>query len=111
MKRITAYVRVFMAPEVVRELKRQESQRVTALDVSSITEPVWRGEASSGTTSEMHTQMVKLEIVCRDGDVDRLVGVIRDKARTGNPGDGLITVTTVEKCLSIRTGKENEEAL
>ena len=53
----------------------------------------------------------KLEIVVPDHLVDRVVGVIREAAHTGQPGDGKIFVADVVHALRIRTGEEGDAAL
>ncbi len=50
--------------------------------------------------------VVKLEIVCSDAKCDELVEVIRKAAHTGNPGDGIITVTDLPRVIRVRTGED-----
>ncbi len=47
-------------------------------------------------------EKVKIETVVEDDSVEEVIGVIRSKARTGNPGDGRIFVIPVEESLKIR---------
>jgi nitrogen regulatory protein P-II 1 len=54
---------------------------------------------------------LKLEIVVRDEDVDRVVKAILEAARTGEVGDGKVFVTDVERAYRIRTGEEGDEAV
>jgi nitrogen regulatory protein PII 1 len=44
--------------------------------------------------------------VVDDGDVDKVVKVIEDKARSGFIGDGKIFVSPVDTAYTIRTGEE-----
>jgi len=60
---------------------------------------------------EKYSTVSKIEIVCRDDEVDRFVEVIRDFARTGERGDGRVFVGEIVRTVQIRTGKEGEEAL
>jgi nitrogen regulatory protein PII len=53
----------------------------------------------------------KLEILCADDQCDALVDVIRNAAHTGNPGDGIITVTELDRVVRIRTGEVQDAAL
>jgi nitrogen regulatory protein P-II 1 len=48
---------------------------------------------------------IQLEIVVRDSDVDTVVVIITEAARTGKIGDGKIFVIPVEKSIRIRTGE------
>jgi len=54
---------------------------------------------------------VKLEIVCRDEDVDRIVDVIMKTARTGEIGDGKIFIYDVADAVRIRSGDRGIEAI
>ncbi len=48
---------------------------------------------------------LQLEIVIRDQDLDTLVSLLTEAARTGKIGDGKIFVIPVEKSIRIRTGE------
>jgi nitrogen regulatory protein P-II 1 len=52
-----------------------------------------------------------LDIVVPDEDVDKIIAVVADAARTGNVGDGKVFVVDVPKALRIRTGEKDTSAL
>lgn len=55
---------------------------------------------------------VSVDIVVKDSDVDKFIGVILISATTGDDkGDGKIFVYNVERAIRIRTGDEGEKAL
>jgi nitrogen regulatory protein P-II 1 len=54
---------------------------------------------------------VKVEVVCDDDDVDRVVDAISGAARTGTIGDGKIWVLGVDRLLRIRTGEQGSDAI
>jgi len=54
---------------------------------------------------------VKIEIVVKDQDVERITKAISDAAKTGKIGDGKIFVYPVENVLRIRTGEKGESAI
>jgi nitrogen regulatory protein P-II 1 len=54
---------------------------------------------------------VKVEVVVKEGDVDRCIEAIVKAAKTGKIGDGKIFVTTVEQVVRIRTGETDEAAV
>ena len=54
---------------------------------------------------------VKIELVVKDEDVDKVIDIVCENARTGNPGDGKIFVIPVERVVRVRTKEENEKAL
>lgn len=48
---------------------------------------------------------IQLEIGVRNSDVDTLVAIITEAARTGKIGDGKIFIMPIEKSIRIRTGE------
>jgi len=52
---------------------------------------------------------VKIDMVVRDADVERIVGIVRANGRTGRPGDGRIFVLPVESICRVRTDQEDPE--
>jgi nitrogen regulatory protein P-II 1 len=54
---------------------------------------------------------LKLELVVKDDDVNKIVRIIARSAWTGKVGDGKIFVYPVEKAVRIRTGETGEKAL
>lgn len=54
---------------------------------------------------------IKIEIVAKDSELDKIVNTILTIAKTGAIGDGKIFVYPVENVLRIRTGEKGETAL
>ncbi|MCK9431830.1 MAG: P-II family nitrogen regulator [Candidatus Omnitrophica bacterium] len=54
---------------------------------------------------------IKLEIVAKDAEVDKIVGTISRIAKTGEIGDGKIFISAVDDALRIRTGEKGEAAI
>ncbi len=54
---------------------------------------------------------VKLECVVASRDVERVVSVILEHARSGSIGDGKVFVMPVEEAYRIRTGESGEQTL
>jgi nitrogen regulatory protein P-II 1 len=54
---------------------------------------------------------VKIEVVVKDGEVERCIEAIVKAAKTGKIGDGKIFVTPVEQVVRIRTGETDEAAV
>lgn len=53
----------------------------------------------------------RLDIVCTDEEVEKLVNTIATNAKTGAIGDGKIFVYPVEDAYRIRTGETGQEAI
>lgn len=54
---------------------------------------------------------VKIEVVVKDEDVEKVVETIMKKALTGVVGDGKIFILPVEEVIRIRTGERGEKAI
>ena len=54
---------------------------------------------------------VKIEIVCNDIIVDKVVEVIEKTAQTGLRGDGKIFISTIDQAIRIETGETGEIAI
>jgi len=54
---------------------------------------------------------IKIEIVAKAEDVDKIVGKIIGAAKTRSIGDGKIFVIPVEETIRIRTGERGKEAI
>ena len=113
MKLITAIVKPFKLEEVEDALK--------AAGVTGITVSEAKGFGRQGGHTELYRgaeytvdflPKVRIEIVVADQDeVDRVVGVLAQAARTDKIGDGKVWVTNVESLLRIRTGEQGEDAI
>ncbi|EQB39847.1 hypothetical protein M947_04520 [Sulfurimonas hongkongensis] len=54
---------------------------------------------------------IKLDIVVNDEDVDKVVEVVINSAKTGKIGDGKIFISDIEKIVRIRTGETGSQAV
>jgi len=112
MKEIKAYIRTRKAEEVIHALEEAGVPGFTAVEVKAIGRAVEpEREKISVEYAERVSPITKLEVVCRDEDVQRLVDIIREKAYTGHRGDGIIFVSDVNNAVKIRTGEQGERAL
>lgn len=112
MKEIKAYIRLAKAEEVIHALREADIPGLTVIDVRAVGAAVEPEKAKySIEYVERISPITKLEVICKDEDVERLCKVIREKAYTGRKGDGMIFVSDVEKCIKIRTGEQGEGAL
>lgn len=112
MKRITAIVR----PEKLEPLKEALfAAKVGGMTISQVngcgSQHGWK-EYYRGTEVLLNmVPKVKFELVVGDEEVDRLVKVITETARTGNVGDGKIFVAPIDEVIRIRTDERGESAV
>ncbi len=112
MKEIKAYIRCRKAEEVISALENNGVQGITLIDVMGVGHMATPGNTKySIKCIQKYSEISKLEVVCQDEDVHKIVELIRKHAYTGMHGDGMIFVTPVEMAIKIRTGAIGGEAL
>ena len=103
MKMIRAFIRPEKEQEVVLALEGAGFPSLTKMPVFG------RGKQKGLRIGPVHYDELPktlIMMVVEDGDVDRAVQVIREKARTGFIGDGKIFISPVEAAYTVRTGEK-----
>ena len=113
MKKIEAYIQPFMLQKVTDGLHKIHIHGMSVWEV--------KGFGKEKDESYPHhskdyavefTHKIKIEIICRDGDAEKIVEVIRENAHTGRKGDGKIFIyKSIEKAISIRSSEEGDKAI
>jgi len=112
MKEVKAYIRCQKAESVIEALEAIGVKGITLIDVMGVGQLADPHSAKySVQCVEKYSEVGKLEVVCSEKDVHKIVETIREKAYTGLKGDGIIYVSSVEMATKIRTGAVGEEAL
>jgi nitrogen regulatory protein PII 1 len=103
MKMIRAFIRPEKEQEVVLALEGAGFPSLTKMPVFG------RGKQKGLQVGPLHyDELPKMLImaVVDDADVDGVIKIVQDKARTGFIGDGKIFVSPVDNAYTIRTGQE-----
>ncbi|HRW38110.1 MAG: P-II family nitrogen regulator [Acidimicrobiales bacterium] len=112
MKIITAVIKPFRLDEVKEALKGAGVAGITVTEVQGFGRQAGHTEVYRGTEYQVDfVPKVRLELIVDEADVDRLVEVITNAARTGKIGDGKIWVTEAERLIRIRTGEQGHDAI
>lgn len=112
MKKLTAVVRQEKLEVLKQALFDKGIRGVTISQVQGCGNQHGWKEYVRGTEVLLNTiPKVEFEIVVDDEQVNDLVQVVCDAARTGEVGDGKIFVTPVEDVIRIRTGEHGPAAL
>ncbi len=101
MKMIQALVRPEKVQDVIDSLEKAGIHAFTRLDVFG------RGRQRGiqvGTIRYEELAKVWLMVVVEDETADRTVETIKIAARTGNPGDGKLFLSSLDDVRTIRTG-------
>lgn len=112
MKKLTAVVRQEKLEVLKQALFDTGIRGMTISQVQGCGNQHGWKEYVRGTEVLLNTiPKVEFEIVVDDEQVNDLVQVVCDAARTGEVGDGKIFVTPVEDVIRIRTGEHGPAAL
>jgi len=110
MKKIEAIIR----PEKLNDVKNAlEGAGFVGLNVVHVTgRGAQKGIVHGGRGGETYTvdmlPKLKIEVVVKDTEAEKVVEIIMASARTGNIGDGKIFIVPVEDAIRVRTGERGE---
>ncbi|MCH8064240.1 MAG: P-II family nitrogen regulator [Chloroflexi bacterium] len=113
MKKIEAIIR----PEKLDAVKSDlEAAGFLGLNIVHVTgRGVQKGIVHTGRGGETYAvdmlPKLKIEVVAKDADAQKVVETIINAAKTGNIGDGKIFVTAVEEAIRVRTGERGEDVV
>ena len=100
MKKIEAIVREEKFQEVVKVLEDSGIGGMTVIECRGF------GHHRNGLTKKY-----KINIYADEFQVDKVVKMIRDAAKTGTTGDGKIAILTLDQLYRIRTGEQGASAI
>lgn len=113
MKEIKAYIREHKLTPVILALHQIEG--LTGVSIYEI-RGYGRGKAQQAENRIIqdlisYIPMIRIDIVCLDNLVDRVVTAIQQAAHTGNRGDGKIYIANIEQAVRISTDERGEKAV
>ncbi len=112
MKRVIAIVRPEKLESVKDALFEASVSGMTISQVSGCGNQHGWKEYFRGTEVMLNmVPKVRFEIVLEDDDVERIIDIICETAKTGNVGDGKIFVSPIEEIVRIRTRESGSEAV
>lgn len=112
MKKIEAIVR----PEKLEALKEALfTAGIGGMSVSEVqgcgNQHGWKEYFRGSEVLVTTVPKMKFEVIVADDDVERVVALLADTARTDEVGDGKIFVMPIEEVVRIRTGERGEVAI
>jgi nitrogen regulatory protein P-II 1 len=112
MKKVEAIIKPFKLDDVREALSEAGVQGVTVTEVKGFGRQKGHAELYRGAEYVVDfLPKLKLEIVCSDDMVHKIVETIEHAARTGRIGDGKIFVSPIEEVVRIRTGERGHQAI
>ena len=112
MKKIEAIIKHFKLDDVKKALTDRGIQGMTVTEVKGFGRQKGHVDLYRGAKYEVNfLPKIKIEVVIKDEQVEEVVDIIMESARTGEIGDGKIFVSSLLDAVRIRTGKKGEEAI
>jgi nitrogen regulatory protein P-II 1 len=112
MKKVEAIIKPFKLDEVKDALAEIGIGGMTVTEVRGFGQQKGHTEIYRGTEYVIDfLPKVKIEVVVKDEDVEKVVETIMKTAQTGRVGDGKIFIIPVEDVIRIRTGERGEQAI
>lgn len=112
MKKIEAIIKPFKLDDVREALSNIGITGMTVTEVKGFGRQKGHTELYRGAEYVVDfLPKIKLELVIKEGQLERCIEAITTAARTGKIGDGKIFVTSVEQVVRIRTGETGPEAI
>jgi nitrogen regulatory protein P-II 1 len=112
MKKIEAIIKPFKLEEVKEAVLQLGVSGMTISEVKGFGRQKGHKEIYRGAEYVVDfLPKIKIEVAVDSDVVPEVIGAIKEKAFTGQIGDGKIFVIPLEKAIRIRTGEEDEDAL
>ncbi len=112
MKKIEAIVRASKFEEVKEALNEKEINFFTFYEVKGYGHQKGKNITYRGAAYDIgYIGRIKLEILLSDPYVSDAIEAISQAAKTGEKGDGLITVTNIAEIINIRTALTGSQAI
>ncbi len=112
MKKVEAVIRLEKLESVKDALTKVGLAGMTVTHVTGCGLQGGKTEVYRGSTYTINLlPKVKIELIMLDENLDKVVDIIADTARTGEIGDGKIFVYNVEDAIRIRTSEKGARAV
>jgi nitrogen regulatory protein P-II 1 len=112
MKKIEAIVRHHLLDEIKTALVSAGYHGMTITEVRGFGRQKGQTETYRGAEYVVEfIPKIKIEVVAKGADAQKVIDLIMSKARSGKIGDGKIFVTDLSSAVRIRTGESGEAAL
>jgi nitrogen regulatory protein PII len=112
MKKIEAIIKPFKLDDVKKGLSKLGIQGMTVSEVKGFGRQRGHKEVYRGAEYQIDfVSKIKIETVVDTSMVPEVIKIVKEKAYTGDIGDGKIFIVPVEEAIRIRTGETGKDAL
>lgn len=112
MKKIEFIIKPFKLDDVKEALSDLGIQGMTVTEVKGFGRQKGHTEMYRGAEYVVDfLPKIKVEVVLKDEDCEKVIENVTKAAQTGKIGDGKVFVSPIDMAVRIRTGERDEEAL
>jgi nitrogen regulatory protein P-II 1 len=112
MKKVEAIIKPFKLDDAKGGLAELGVRGLTVSEVKGFGRQRGHREVYRGAEYRVDfVSKIKIEVVMESGLVPEALKIIRERAKTGQTGDGKIFILAVEEVIRIRTGETGNEAI
>lgn len=112
MKLVTAIIQPYQLENVAHAIEAAGIRGITISEASGSGRQKGHTEVYRGAEYRVdYVPKVRVEVLCREADVEAVIEAVTASARTGQIGDGKIWVQAVEQVVRVRTGESGEAAI
>ena len=112
MKLVTAIIKPFKLEDVRDALTRVGVMGMTVTEVKGYGRQKGHKEIYRGAEYAVNfLPKVRLDVAVQTTQVETVVGTIANAAKTGQIGDGKISVSSLDQAVRIRTGETDSDAI
>lgn len=109
MQKLEALIRHFKLEAVKEALTAEGIHGMTVTEVRGFGRQKGHTETYRGSEYTVDfVPKIKIEVAVADSEVDKVLKIITNTAKTGQVGDGKIFVTRLENAVRIRTGETGD---
>ena len=112
MKLVMAIIKPFKLDEVREALTGLGIEGLTVTEVKGFGRQKGQTEIYRGAECAVHfLPKLKVELVVKSDEVQKVIAAISGAAKTGQIGDGKIFVSPIDQVVRVRTGEKDADAL
>ena len=109
---VTAIIKPYRLEEVREAIRTAGIIGLTVSEVQGYGRQGGKTETFRGSEYTIDfVPKVRVEVIVKDDEVDKIIDVIADAGRTGKIGDGKLWAFQLDRLVRIRTGEEGDDAV
>ena len=109
---VTAIIKPYRLEEVREAIRTAGVIGLTVSEVQGYGRQGGKTETFRGSEYTIDfVPKVRVEVLVKDDEVDKIIDVIAEAGRTGKIGDGKLWAYSLDRVMRIRTGETSDDAL